>query len=279
VRFVGPGVTVFGNGPDGGREAAYTGSFRMTTGETWTGQTVIQAKFRRDERDPADNLAWLRDHMSAELKRWGDPTSQRRTRGQLPDNLIVVSNVSLTSSAGGGIDTANMQLKRLADKHELRLRNWRVWPAQQLTALLDNAHSIRSAYAGFLTPGDVLGQIAERLDLHDEDLTAALTSHVVKEMLLARWVALDSMGQEERDRVNLGRVAVDLPARRLEDTRDRHALAALVEHVDTVPKHRPVEEPPHLLLVGGPGQGKTTLTALLAQLYRVALLQEAPNLG
>lgn len=46
-----------------------------------------------------------------------------------------------------------------------------------------------------------------------------------------------------------------------------------------MPKHRPVEEPPHLPLVGGPGQGKTTLTALLAQLYRVALLQEAPNLG
>ncbi len=81
VQFIGPGITVFGSGPDGGREASYTGSFKMTTGETWTGHTVIQAKFRLTERDPADNLNWLRDQMSAELKHWGDrPPSAGRAR-------------------------------------------------------------------------------------------------------------------------------------------------------------------------------------------------------
>ena len=191
VKAIGPGVTVFGDGPDGGREASYSGNFDMTSGETWSGHTVIQAKFMVTPQSPAENLKWLQNEMSKELGRWGKADSKRRLKGRLPDNLIIVSNVSLSSAPGGGIDTANDYLKRLADAQSVPLQNWRVWPEQQVTALLDDARSIRIAYGGFLTPGDVLAQIAERLDLHDDDLTEALTAHVVKDMLQAsgsRWM-------------------------------------------------------------------------------------------
>lgn len=282
LAAVGPGVTVFGAGSDGGREASYRGSFAMATEERWDGYTVIQAKYRTKEREPEDNLQWLLQQIKAELRHWGDKNSKRVRDGALPDNLIIVSNVSLSSAPGGGIDTANAELKKIADVQKVNLQNWRVWPAQQLSALLDNAAGVRGAYGGFLTPGDVLAQITERLDLDDKELERALISYVTKEMLAARWVTLDSGGGESRDdRVELGHVAVDLPVRRRDDHELPWAMKTLVTHADTVPRHSPDANtaPPHVLLVGGPGQGKSTITGLLAQVYRVALLQGSTTLS
>ncbi|MCW2703240.1 MAG: hypothetical protein JWQ37_1235 [Blastococcus sp.] len=280
VKAIGPGVTVFGDGPDGGREASYVGNFDMTSGETWSGHTVIQAKFMVTPQGPAENLKWLQNEMAKELGRWGKADSKRRQKGRLPDNLIIVSNVSLSSAPGGGIDTANDDLKRFADEQNVPLRNWRVWPEQQVTALLDDARRIRIAYGGFLTPGDVLAQIAERLDLQDDDLTEALTAHVVKDMLQAKWVALDAVGRDDSDRVELGRVGVDLPASAITPNENRKVRAVdwIIRHADVVQGYRPGRRAPHVLLVGGPGQGKTTLTALLAQAYRIALLSDSSAL-
>jgi hypothetical protein len=278
LHAFGPGMTVYGRGRDGGREISYDGDLPMGPEETWTGLTVVQAKYRLEPRDPADNLTWLRKEMANELKAWADPQSERRRKGRFPDNLIFATNVSLSSAAGGGIDTATADLKRLAAEHGVPLKAWRVWPAQQITSLLDTARSVRLAFGGHLTPGDVLGQIAERLDLNDEDLTQALTAHVIKDMLQARWVALDAVGSDDDDRVPLGNVAVDLPALALtttagvSDLTTTTALQWLVHHADAVHKYRPGGEEPHVLVMGGPGQGKTTITGLLAQLYRVALL-------
>ena len=46
--------------------------------------------------------------------------------------------------------------------------------------------------------------------------------------------------------------------------------------------HRPsyvtAEDPPHLVIVGGPGQGKTTIGQLISQVYRAALLYPSPQL-
>ncbi|TKJ29883.1 hypothetical protein [Blastococcus sp. CCUG 61487] len=281
----GPGATAYGRGRDGGREVAYNGELRMGSGETWTGRTVVQAKYRMEPRDPADNLAWLRNEMSKELKAWADPTSERRRKGHLPDNLIIATNVSLSSAAGGGIDAADAELKALAEQHGVPLRAWRVWPAQQITALLATARDVRLAFGGFLTPGDVLGQIAERLDLDDENLTGALTAHAVKEMLGSRYVALDAVGSDDDDRVSLGHVGVDLPGLTLvtvgnvSELKTVSTLDWLVGHADAVQQYRPDPHEPHALIIGGPGQGKTTLTALLAQTYRVALLDGSSALS
>ncbi len=46
VATIGPGVTAFGNGPDGGREATFCGKipFPFPPTECWEGYGVIQAK-------------------------------------------------------------------------------------------------------------------------------------------------------------------------------------------------------------------------------------------
>ncbi|MGR7027244.1 hypothetical protein [Geodermatophilus sp. URMC 62] len=153
LHAYGPAVTAYGRGPDGGREVSYKGALPMGPEEVWTGLTVVQAKYRLEPRTPADNLAWLRNEMSKELKAWADPQSERRQRGRIPDNLIIATNVSLSSAAGGGIDTANAELEALARDHGVPLKSWRVWPAQQITTMLTTSRDVRRAFGGFLTPG------------------------------------------------------------------------------------------------------------------------------
>ena len=59
VKVLGPGVEAFGSGPDGGREATYTGpvNWSATSGfgnGSWNGYVVIQAKQRGFPQRPAE---------------------------------------------------------------------------------------------------------------------------------------------------------------------------------------------------------------------------------
>ncbi len=56
IKILGPGVTVFGDGPDGGREATYEGRMNFPSAtEPWNGYCVVQAKFRkRPGKDDGD---------------------------------------------------------------------------------------------------------------------------------------------------------------------------------------------------------------------------------
>nr|GID89547.1 hypothetical protein Ade03nite_84710 [Actinoplanes derwentensis] len=50
IHVLGPGVQVFGDGPDGGREAAFEGTVTFPEPDPagpWRGYGVIQAEFRR----------------------------------------------------------------------------------------------------------------------------------------------------------------------------------------------------------------------------------------
>ena len=72
LKVLGPGVEAFGSGPDGGREATYTGpvNWSATTGfgaGSWDGYVVIQAKQREHPADPQGNAAWLRKQIEDEF--------------------------------------------------------------------------------------------------------------------------------------------------------------------------------------------------------------------
>jgi hypothetical protein len=53
TKVLGIKVQVFGDGPDGGREATFDGRVPYSTGAaSWDGYGVIQAKFRRNYSAP-----------------------------------------------------------------------------------------------------------------------------------------------------------------------------------------------------------------------------------
>ena len=51
VRILGPGITAFGAGPDGGREASFSGLQQFpNTAEPWNGYGIMQAKYKAQLR-------------------------------------------------------------------------------------------------------------------------------------------------------------------------------------------------------------------------------------
>ena len=95
---LGPGIEVFGAGPDGGREAAFVGlrQHYPASPAPWTGYGVLQVKFK--ERLLGTEIkSWLRKQVKAELTAWADSRSRRVRDGQRPKYLIVATNIPLSA--------------------------------------------------------------------------------------------------------------------------------------------------------------------------------------
>lgn len=290
VAALGARVNVFGDGPDGGREATVEGRLVWDAddrhpAEAWAGYTVVQAKFRRRPGSVASNLQWLLAELRKELSRWTDPRYKRRTTRR-PDNLLIVTNVPLSAATGGGIDTAHQAIIELVNEHSLDLRTWRLWHYDDLCALLDVHRTVRVTYGGFLTTGDVLARMDEWLGRREHKLGTALTAHVAKDLIAQRYVRLGEAGDPDDDRLSLGSVAVDVPGS-IFNTWARpvhHGFVSAAAHILTRgeqirDKNLTPEGPQHLLVVGGPGQGKSTIVQIVCQAYRVCLLRESAALS
>lgn len=164
---LGSGVGVFGDGPDGGREAEFEGVFRYPDPAPegqWEGYGVLQAKYRRTPTTTQADTAWFKAQVKAELDKWVDPRRSRVKRGRLPEYLIFATNVALSGDPGrGGIASADELIASYAAKG-LRLKGWRIWHHAQICRLLDVYPQVRQVYAGFTTTGDVLASMQERRD-------------------------------------------------------------------------------------------------------------------
>ncbi len=164
MHVLGPGQQVFGDGPDGGREAAFDGPVTYPTlpHESWSGYGVVQAKYRRTDAGDRDR-EWLGRQITLELDAWLDRDRKRVAAGKVPEYLIIATNVRLSSTAGtGGIDRTRTLLAGYADR--LGLKGWALWDANQLSAYLDAYPEVAARFAEFLTPGDVLSKTFKALD-------------------------------------------------------------------------------------------------------------------
>jgi hypothetical protein len=117
---IGAGIEVYGRGPDGGREATFTGTINWpaTTDDdgVWNGYTVVQAKqCQTPSSDPAANFRWLHGQLRDEFKTWMNPKSKRRQR--FPQYLLVITNVRLSAAdPGGGIDVIRADFEKWLDR-------------------------------------------------------------------------------------------------------------------------------------------------------------------
>jgi hypothetical protein len=277
LKVLGGEVGVFGAGRDGGRDMTFDGPVPAGNGTMWTGYTVAQVKHRHRPGAPDSNATWLRNEIRKELDAWTAEDPKRK--GRRPENLLFVTNVILSAVPGSGIDHVLSIFNDYKDK--LPLGNYDVWHYDHVCRLLDNAPGIRTTYSGLITPGDVLEQMHHVLAVEMGDLGEILRTHAAMELQAEQWVRLGEAGSRTNDKLPLGRVAIDLRATqdRVDDEPPVWVLRHVVEAGDQVHRRSVRQQEPHMVLVGGPGQGKTTLAQMLCQIYRLALLDDPWTFG
>ncbi|WP_158865261.1 hypothetical protein [Leifsonia sp. AG29] len=320
AKIIGPRVTVFGDGPDGGREATWRGD-SVTFGRlpSWNGYGVLQAKFRERSSAPAENLAWLKATVQSELKEWARAESKR---AELPDFLLFMTNVRLSSVPGSGKDEAVRALEEIASDLKLQFREIGLADYYDIRAMLDGAADIRKRYAAFITSGDVIATLLDQLEQSDKTLGEALTAYTARSLLDDGILNLTQSGTAGDARVTIGDVFVDLPANLPRGRRFFEEQAAREEHQrpgledadegeaeetnslldnfesnDASASSKSSGIAAHLIssfnrladanpesghrkngfvLIGGPGQGKSTVTQWLAEIYRAEFLDGSP---
>ena len=308
-REIGPGMVVFGDGPDGGREATFEGEILYPKKSTpWNGYGVVQAKFLQRPSGTKEDGDWVLGHLKSELGDYADPDKKRRK----PDYFIFVTNARLTPVKDTG--SKDKVLKRLKQfKEEFSLIGYALWDYDKIRTLLDNNADVRRAYAAFVTPGDVLSSIMEMIDVQNPDFEETICSFLQKELQSDEFVNLEQAGHGADERIPLARVFVDLHTRdqppsgsvrylenvghlvfREHSSDSEHTgfiqqiLEIASERLDPQtlaihsagPNHETGESNQtrgRFVLIGGPGQGKTTVGQFICQIFRASIISQRPD--
>lgn len=281
VAELGPRVSVFGAGPDGGREATFNG-LNVAPGcgsaTAWDGYGILQVKHKETPASPADEATWLISEIRKEFEKWR--TSSKRN--PKPKYVIFASNVSLSAVPGtGGFDRVQEVMQE--ECSSLEVEDWLIWHSENLNRFLEVHDGIRRSYAAWILPGDILSHIYEGQEGRKREVVTAIKSFVSREILRERFANLDQAGSADDRTIPLADVFVDLPISLTDEYRPNggaKCLETLITACDRV--HRPDErrsdslgyEGNRFVLVGGPGQGKSTVSQLFCQLYRALLVKE-----
>ncbi|MGC5344026.1 NACHT domain-containing protein [Streptomyces sp. DT171] len=269
-------LTLFGAGPDGGREATFDGPVTFgVDGPLIEGYGVLQAKYCESTTTPQKDATWLIAQIRDELDNWKNSTKRNRK----PDCLVFVTNVTLSGvPRTGGIDRVEKELKKRCE--DLGISRWYVWHGETVHRLLEKHPQIRTSYAAWVLPGDVLSEMHAQLSVRKREVGKALQRYLAKELLRDLHVNLDQAGSADDLQIPLADVFIDLPmgpsGQGVAPPHNLHTLRYLIDSCDSKTwTHRPNfqnMDGRRFVLVGGPGQGKSTVSQFLCQIYRSRLV-------
>jgi hypothetical protein len=280
ISVMGAGVGVFGAGGDGGREATFDGPVPITThGHNWSGYGVIQAKYKDRLRTPKEDASWLISQLRTELAEWLNNTDRRK-----PEYYIIATNVILSPKLNtGGLDRVIEEMNHWLTN--LGLLGFDIWHADKIDTLLQHYGSVRKHYAAWITSSDLISTLHDSL-VTEAHKRQAKTDQAIGvtfpqlEFLSQRFANLDQAGRADDTPLHLAQVFVDVPV--VQDHRVARDRRGVVQTIVREADHRlKVDSAPassgRFVLVGGPGQGKTTISQFLCQMYRAELLRDRNN--
>ena len=291
LKVVGSGGIIFGAGPDGAREATYEGRMDYPSrSKPSKGYLVAQAKFLENSLGtPKKDGEWLLDRLQGELAKFKDPKRALRK----PDYYLLCTNARLTSAWKVGMkDRIYAELKDAG----VGLKGYRIWDYDQINRFLDNAPEICKQYACWIQPGYVLSQVIEWIGGLQVNFEKAIAGYLQKQLVRDHYLRLDQSGVSGGidARIPVERVFIDLSASQQEGEDPKEPgdpggklppgfVAQLLVSggkkcdIGTIRRRRERQEDNcagRIVLVGGPGQGKTTISQYVCQLHRAALLRD-----
>lgn len=278
LRVLGPGVTPFGAGADGGRDGYYLGEAPYpSASERWTGRWYIQCKHHAPHLSK-NAQKWLLDEIRKELDKFASSTRRR-----WPDIWIVASNVDPSGSADNGTHDRAIELVRSV-RPELASR-FHIWGGSKIGALLDQHREVAKRYGHFLTAGHVLAELVDRFQDERPAVDRIIRNLVVSGIDEHRHTRLEQAGASLDRRPGIHDLFVDLPVRGDDDKILGDALRLLAQAAaDNQRMDDPPSEPawqlwrsqparaPVWFVKAGPGQGKSTIGQFFCQVQRAALL-------
>lgn len=295
AHVLGSGILIYGDGPDGAREASYEGTLDFPTPtDKWTGYTVMQAKFRQVPGTPSEDADWLVRQLKEEFKKFEPPSSLRK-----PDYYILVTNACLSPSpptkrSKGGIDKINDVFKHYSST--LGLKGYQVWHRDKLSTLLMNAPNLRRTFQAWLLTSDLIADMLDHMHARGHEVRCAMYRYLARELRAQQPVRLQQAGHSGDAQTMIEDVFTDLPFNisgeheyELSDDLSREREYELSGQLLNFLLNRSRDQldyesvraqhgkrglrPERILLLGGPGQGKSTATQFLAQLLRASILQ------
>lgn len=284
MRELGSGHTGFSPGADGGRDGYYEGKAPYpSTEEMWTGVWYIQSKFHKPSLS-TDEQKWLQKEVKAEVKEF---VENRRRRW--PNNWIVCTNID----PSGKLETGSFDLLRkfVTSAHQPLNQHFHIWGGRKIIDLLDKHKDVRDRYGHFLTPGHVLTRLYSSLEEERATVESVVRELVVRPFKDEIHTKLDQAGSESDDRPGIHKLFIDLPfifTTPRENQIEGYALRSLVKSCSEEHRHNwesctgdswrqwrmMPDRAPVWFVIGGPGQGKSTLGQFHCQIQRAALILE-----
>lgn len=292
-KTIASGVTAFGDGKDGARDLTYHGKMDYPSRSApWNGYLVLSCKFL--QQPITKSTEWSVQQLEKDLKKFLD---EKRNLPK-PEYYLFVTNVGLTGAAvRGGRDRVNSVLFNYASK--LGLKGYGVWDYNDLRGFLDGDGDLCSHYGHFISTGDVLSEVIKLVKPRRSDFLDVMQLFLQKELTTDMSAKLQDAGEDPEVQIPLANVFVDLPfANSIEaatltrgdnEPKAGKIVASLLEAASSVFRRKAEEplireqdrarvfEPSRFVIVGGPGQGKSTLGQYLCQLFRASLLQDRPE--
>lgn len=285
---LGNGLRLFGAGADGRREASFRGRMNFPVGrgdQTWNGYGVLQVKHLERPKNTTADWNWFIDQVRDELEKWvaAVPSDGKVDPEKFPKYFIFATNVTLTGTEGtGGVD----RFESLMDsyKRRLHLQDWFAWDYSQIRGFLDKHPSVRQTYLEQICVGDFLSQL-ETLLPRPVALTAkALAVQTANELVTRQWARIGDSGYGDSSKLRLSAIGIDLPSIYLSLTTDGKISSSSRTNVGSKITMladeicRPADGGKGArgaVIIGGPGQGKSTVAQLIAHNYRVAFVKDS----
>lgn len=276
LKFViGSGTITFGEGRDGGREATFSGKAPYPSEtDSWEGDWIFQAKYHNVKLIGADEA---RKQVLSDLRSELDKIVNKYKYHC--DNYILITNVPLSSVSRKG--THDRIALEVAPEFATKIPHIHVWGADELYRFLERYSELRRAYMHFITPGDLIAELMDKLISNKSKLAETIRLYLRTCFNQEQYAQLDQAGEVGEERMPLQRVFIDLEVTpRYEERASMFSLdlplwlrkAAQEKKAISAMKTLLGETTSKTTLIGGPGQGKSTLGQYLAQLHRATLL-------
>ncbi len=263
----------YGLGPDGQREFVFEGALKDSSGKTFEGRTIGQVKYKNHTSNE-DNYKWLVNAIDGELKRFGEKEKEYR-----PDHYLFYTNIVLTPTKDTGIkDKIEAYVKGKMDI----IPNIYILGYDEICAMLDNNRDVAITYSSLILPGDVL---ARAISQYEPDISLLLKKYLSREFEEDIYTRLDQAGSVTENKISIEKICVDIHVTDKE-WRENYRFA---DHIFTLgneilgykneKNEGKLDRDENFVLIGGPGQGKSTICQFIAQIYRAYFLKQEDHNG